>query len=312
VRTDEGIAALERAGEVVVLELGPSATGPMPGSPELVVLRARTGERLLSRQGKLLGSCGDGRVLGYRVSGTRWEVFDVVSGGEIARLERRAAMMLGVGPRCRALYLQDTDTRLGVFDLASAELHPLGELGGYVHELVPSRRHDDHSTWMASSDGAVLRYDERARDLRVVARAVPRATALAEGPEPGTVIYGDAAGVHLGRVSGATELLLGASGPVPWTSARVTRDHRALVLASPDTLAVVDLKAEALVSSVPFEGYSRLADWDEEGSMLAYPGDLEGTRTALVLPFGRGTQRTIGVLASNLRVDARGRVVLPR
>jgi len=312
VRPDEGVAALERSGEVVVLELGPSSSGLAPASPELVALRARTGERLLTRQGKLLGGCGDGRVLGYRVNGDAWEVFDVLSGAELAKLERRPAMVLGVGPRCGALYLQDTDARLSVYDLATRELHAVQTLPGYVHELVACRRHDESATWMASSDGAVLRFDERARELVEVTRAVPRATALAEGPTPGSVIYGDAAGVHLARANGEVELLLGASGTVPWTSARVTRDLRALVLASPESLAVVDLQAEALVSSLPAGGYSRLADWDDEGSMLAYPGDLEGTRAALVLPFGRGTQRAIGALASNLRVDARGRVVLPR
>lgn len=312
VRPDEGVSALERAGELVVLELGPSSSGATPGSPELVALRARTGERMLSRQGKLLGGCGDGRVLGYRVSGDAWEVFDVLSGGELARLERRPAMVLGVGPRCRALYLQDTDARLSVFDLETRELRAIRSLAGYVHELVPNLRHDERATWMASSDGAVLRFDEPTRELVEVARAVPRATALAEGPAPGSVVYGDAAGVHLVRATGEAELLLGASGTVPWTSARVTRDLRALVLASPESLAVVDLEAEALVGSLAAGGHSRLADWDDEGSMLAYPGDLEGTRAALVLPFGRSTQRAIGALASNLRVDARGRVVLPR
>ena len=75
-------------------------------------------------------------------------------------------------------------------------------------------------------------------------------------------------------------------------------------------LEFVDLNANRITASVAVNGMTRLAPWDDDGTVLAYAPNVEGLAHGFLVPFGRSISDAVGSLASNLRVDDAGNLVL--
>ena len=84
------------------------------------------------------------------------------------------------------------------------------------------------------------------------------------------------------------------------------------MLTSAIEIAVVETEAKAITGSVAIRGMTRLTPWGDEGSVFAYAPDLEGIENGVIVPFGAKIPDAVGALASNLRVDPRGNLMLKR
>src|SRR5690606_14981073 len=117
---------------------------------------------------------------------------------------RRPGFVIGTDPGCRRVLLQGLDGKL----LSAAvegdhgrdlEPAPVGATGpyvleGYVYDARPSRARDaarsiDSGLWLAASDGAMVRYDGATAALTAYGHAIPRATAMADGPRVGDLLF---------------------------------------------------------------------------------------------------------------------------
>ena len=75
-----------------------------------------------------------------------------------------------------------------------------------------------------------------------------------------------------------------------------------MLLASAERAVVLDLGRKELMGSLPLPGRSRLAPWDDEGSVLAWSFDRVGGPEGEVVPRGRSLARAVAEAVSNLEV----------
>jgi serine/threonine protein kinase len=308
----DGLTRLIRQGDLAAIEAsrGDKAVEAHQ-MPELSVLEVSTGKRLQSASGFLLGGCPDGRVLGYRVDGTSWVVFDLRTTSEVARLGRVPGFVIGVSPGCKKLYVQHQNGDLHAHAIAVGAAQSdvrVASAQGYVFDVEPSAGGEGIGPGLlvALSSGEVARIDEADDTLRLLGRGHPRATALGDGIAPGEALFADGIAVYRVRRSGQVDRLASTPPDAPWEDLAVTRDRKAIVLASASSVAVADVESGAVLGSVPLKGLTKITAWDDEGTMALYSPDLDGVSYGVLIPFGPKVIEAVGALASNLRVDDKG------
>lgn len=284
--------------------------------PELVVTEAATGRRLQSARGTLLGACPDGRILAWRVDGESWLVFEVRSGAVIGRAERRPGFVIGVGPSCGKLYTQRLDGRIEASRLAGEQTGApelVTEAKGFVFDSEPvAGQPGGAGLLVALSSGEVARIDENDNTVSIMARAAPRATALAAGAEPGEALFADGLGLWRLRSTGGAEKIVAAPPGAPWEDVLPVLAGAAILVASAEELSVVDVASGAVVAAAPIRGRTKLVRWGDSGSVLAFAPDVDGIAQGVVVPYGSDVVSAIGALSSNLRVGPSGALELKR
>ncbi len=294
-----------RAGDVVAVE----------GIDGVALLSAADGERKSAvEHAHLLGACSDGRPIGYIAEGASYRVFDVRSNIDLGTVKREPGIVVGLAPTCDKLYTQKLDGTLVATKLATGEPKDVIKLGGFVFDRKPAvARADDSSTHpgllVAVSGGPIVRIDAVDDSARIVGKAVPYASAIADGPEPLEALFADATGVMIARRDGQVERVLQSSGARVWEDIAVSKNRDALLLAAPDQLSVLSFSLGEVVFSSGRDEVTRFVPWDDEGSVLAFSPHLEGVTRALVIPGGPTLSAKVGVLASNLRVKD-GHIIL--
>lgn len=275
------------------------------------------GKRVLERPGHMLASCPDGKLLAWRrrESGV-WELFAARHGVHVRDVPREPALLLGVDPSCATLFLQRLDGTLGAVDLAArdgpVEVRTLQSpggwvLGGYVYDVRPSAGSSDPAhpvapgLWLAASDGAMVRLEGPQGEIRPYGHATPRATAMADGPSPGDLLFADATGVVVrSRTSAADRPMLDASGSRVWEDLQILPSGRTMLLAAVDRVAVLDMERRQIVDELDTGWRGRLAPWDEDGSVLVWGRPFDGGAVGEVIPFGRNLAVEVAAAVSNL------------
>ncbi|EYF07021.1 serine/threonine-protein kinase [Chondromyces apiculatus] len=278
---------------------------------------ARSGQRILTHEGRLLRRCDDGRIAGLRVDeGTSgWAFFDVRTGAVFAQVKRVPGLVLGLTGTCRTLLTQALDGALVATPLGAEGAAPraLGSLAGYVFDVEPSPERGEVGAGLllAVSSGAVVRVDDATGEVKVLAHAIPYATAIGDGPEAGDVAYADSTGVVLVQASGAIARVLEASWGAAWEDLHVSPGDRTMVLSSAERVALLDLARGELLGAIDAEGHERLVPWDEEGALLAWSFDRAGEAEGLVVPRGPALVREVARAVSNLGVEQKRLVPRP-
>ena len=275
------------------------------------------GKRLLERPGNFLARCPDDRLLGWRKKDDKsWELFGARHNVHVADLGREPALILGVDATCATLFLQRLDGTLAAVDLTGSEPLPkpraLTAPGGYafdgfVYDVRPSAASADPAIslpaglWLAFSDGGMVRLEGPEGTIHAYGHATPRATAMADGPLPGELLFADATGVVLReRQSAHDRTLLEATGEVVWEDLHSYRDGRALLLASAERLAVLEVERHEIVDELETEPRGRFASWDDEGSVMLWASSFDGAAVGEVVPIGRGLAAKVASSVSNL------------
>ncbi len=315
----DGLSRVVRSGEVVAVELSrKEADVASNAPPEILLLDAMTGRRRHSVRGYLLGNCPDGHVAGYRVDGDRYVVSDMLTGAELGSAPRTPGIVVGIAPSCAKLYRQTLDGSLIAEQLTTAQTPGSSKLiasaRGFAFDSEASVAFDQGAAGLlvALSSGELIRIDEITDEVRTLAVASPRATAIGDGVLPGEALFADATGVFRVRRSGQVESIAGPRSSAAWEDVARAQDGRAVVLTSAIEIAVVETEAKAITGSVAIRGMTRLTPWGDEGSVFAYAPDLEGIENGVIVPFGAKIPDAVGALASNLRVDPRGNLMLKR
>ena len=303
---ESGFTRIVRSGEFAIVELARTNDQSLAHEPaEIVVASAKTGRRLQRTRGFLLDACEDGRVLAYRRADDAYEVHDVRSAGEIARVPRARGVVLGLAPGCEKLYTQDLDGNLYAVTLADPSSRKLlASARGSVFEVkrVSAFGERGAGLLLGVSSGEILHVDEQTDQVRLLARANPRVTALSPGVGDGDVVFADQTGVYEIRGDGAVSRLAAPRIGSAWEDIVPAPKAGALVLASRSEVAILDTKARTITGSARLEGLTRGLVWDESGAVLLFPQGLVGVARGQLLPFGRELPEVIGALASNLRV----------
>lgn len=279
----------------------------------------------LMRRGRLLASCDDGRLVSWRRDEQHWTVFEARHDRDLFTVKRRPGFILGSDPECQRIYFQWHDGTLATvpIDGSSKERQPTvapapGDgfvLGGYVYDARPSHAGDGVSAglWLALSSGAVVRADATG-NLTAYGHANPRATALGDGPTPGTLLFADATGVTLRSPKTPDEHVLGPIIEREWEDLLVNDEM--LLLASAHGLALLDMKRKEIVGELETPPRGRIARWGDEGSVLLWPYSFMGPARGDVIPFGPGLAQKLAAAVSNLAAklddDLRPRTVLTR
>lgn len=305
----EGVAIVERSRKEQAIE--------RQELPELVVVEAGTGRRLQGARGHLLSSCEGGKIAAFRPEADRWVVFEVRSGGVLGVAKREPGIVVGLAPSCEKLYTQRLDGTIQVSDLRGETIgaaRVVATASGFVFDAKPSAAFPGGAAGLlvALSSGEVARISEDDDALRRLARAMPRATALGDGATAGETLFADSVGLwRIGR-DGAVERIVASPSGAAWEDVLPVRGGAALLVASVEELAVVDVEAHAMVASAPIRGRTRLLPWDTGGSALAYAPDVEGIDSGVIVPYGSDAVSAIAALSSNLRASPTGSLELKR
>lgn len=314
VSAHDGLTRIARVADVVAVQKARTIEQVRDEQPpDLALLYAKNGKRVASTKGFLLGACPGDRLLAYTISKDAYEIRELRLNLEVARIPREPGFVVGTGPSCTKLYTQRLDGTLVSHTLdSSGAARAVVQLAGFVFDTEPSAGDLSIGPGLlaAVSSGEVLRIDESADEARLVTTAKPRASALGDGMAPGETIFADAAGVHLVRASGEVVRIAPPRIGPAWEDVLATKDGRGVVVASSGELGVIDLSSRSLAATVPVIGMTRLARWDEHGTVLAYAPDLDGIAHGMLIPFAPRSTDAIGSLASNLRVDDAGNLVL--
>lgn len=312
----DGFTRVVKSADVVAVEKARDADHVRDNAPpEIVLLRDRSGERMSSTTGFLIGSCPDDRIAAYTPLDDHYEIRELRLNASLASIPREPGLFLGLGPGCTKAYTQRLDGAIVVHDLR--EKGPgrvVFEASGYAYDLerTAGAKGAGPATLLSLSSGEILRIEENDDSARVVARAKPRASALAEGVEPGEVLFADAAGLHRVLASGDVILVSPPRLGSAWEDMAVVDGRRAVLLASASEIAVLDLRTNDVTAAVAVPGMTRLTRWDKSGTMLAYAPNVEGLAHGILVPFDPSMTEAIGALASNLRIDGRGNLSIKR
>lgn len=271
-----------------------------------------SGQELLRREGRLLGRCPDGRFVSLRKEndGRNWSLFGLVHDVRIVTVVREPAFVVGVDPACRRLYFQGHEGRLGSVALDGGATDPTPiewsatPLGGYVYDVRRSAGWGDGSSglWLATSDGAIHRLDGASGELTAYGEATPRASAMADGTVAGQLLLADATGLSARGGDGTSSAILEPLPGRAWSDLRMLPDGAVLATWA-HGVAIVDPRRRELAAELPLAAHGRMADWDEQGSVVVWPFDFMGEPRGLVIPVGRDMASSVGEAASNLRAD---------
>jgi serine/threonine protein kinase len=302
-RPEDSIVAVERDETLIMFQIG----------DEMRFFSLPDGARLLTRKASFLRRCADGRWLGWRADGDVYRVFDAFIGTAMGDVPREPGFVVGADGACRALIHQRLDGTIVEHPFGGGSPRPIAKADGYVFDVrsSPARGGIPSGLWMSLSSGAIARFDDATRSIRVYGYATPRATAIADGPQPWEVVYADASGVFLLRPGAQPEWLRDGAGNVEWGDLSVSPDGTSLLLAAGDRLAALDLVRRELVGSVEGEGKERFLRWDDDGSLLLWSFDRHGGPEAVVIPRGVPLAKAVARAVSNLEVDE-GRLTLRR
>lgn len=263
----------------------------------------RKGEPILRRPGRLLRSCPNGSLLAYRRAnqGAVWEIFDARRDLVLKRVAREPGFVLGADGACKAALVQHHEGGLATVSLTEggpdpAPLRVGPALDGYVYDVRQSG--DGGGLWLAVSDGTMWRWSPEG--LVAFGRATPRATAMADGHAPGTLLFADEAGVHRRRGEEAATLLFPVRGDRVYEDLRAV-DARMVVLSWAHGVALLDTIRLELAGTLDLEMGGRLSRWDADGSLLVWPYAFMGGPRGSILPLGGPLAVEIGAQTSNLR-----------
>ncbi len=315
------VALVERGGDVLALEVGGN----------VVALDALTMKRLAVRPGHFLASCPDGRLLAWRVASEgEWQLFGARHDVSYARVAREPGVVVGADPECRHVFFQRLDGTLAAVALEEGRRDELREpvpiapaggafvLDGYVFDVRASQGGSigdvavEPGLWLAFGSGAMVRADGKLGGLLPYGHAMPRATAMADGPRPGELLFADETGVVLRCQGGPDRRLLGAYADREWSDIAVFPGGRHIALAWADGVAVLDSERSEIVGELELPGRGRFARWDQEGSLLTWSRAFRGELAGEVIPIAPSLARKVGLTASNLRavLDVTGRPVV--
>jgi len=305
----ESVAAVHREGDEVIWQVGGN-----------VRIHKIGGEEVLRRPGHLLAGCPDGRLLSWRRKDEHhWELFGARSDVKLATVRRKPGYVVGTDAGCHRVLFQTLDGQLGSVDLRAAKAAepvaptpltgPAGNyvMEGYVYDARPSTGWTGEGgppaagVWLAFSGGAMVRVDGPSGAIRPYGHATPRATAMADGPHPGQLLYADETGVVLRSEQGQDRVLLAPTAERVWEDIRLLPGGNLLLLASAHGVAMLDLARREIVGELETRGRGRLAPWDDEGSTLVWAFDFMGQPAGEVIPIGRSLAKEVGSAASNLR-----------
>jgi len=297
----DAVVAVARLGDGVLWQHGRS----------LVAVGADRSVRF-RREASLLAICPDGRALAWRAAGDAWEVLDAVADKVVQRVRRAPGFVLGVEPSCRRFFVQRLDGRVASASLdgpAEAVVEPRvidpGAGGyavdGYVFDVRPSAARGDlePGLWLAWSTGAMARADASGA-LRSYGHAAPRATAMADGPLDGELLFADEAGVFVRATGAQDRRVVAPQSDREWSDARTLPGGEVGLLGWSGGLALVDLARGELLGSTEIEGRERFASWDADGSVVAFGFALAGPPEGELVPIGAGLAREVAARASNL------------
>lgn len=288
---DDSVLAVERAqGDAVALQIG----------TEVRLYDRRSGERLQTRAGHLLGRCDDERLLAWQAIGESYRVIVVGTGHEVATIPRAPGFVLGVDPSCSELLVQRVDGAIEAVHLATGAARRLAEADGYVYDARPGRR-GLARTLLAASSGALAEVVWPSGEVRLLGYASPRASMVGEGPG-GEVLYADATGVVELGPNGERRQLLPASGRAPWSDVAWSSDGKSLLVGSVEEVGVLDIERRELAGTYPLEGFGRFAPWDADGSVLLWSYDRVGGAAGKVIPNSRALALEAAASLSNLTV----------
>jgi len=278
---------------------------------EIRFYRIDTGKRELTRKGNLLRRCDDKRLAAWEREGKpgedakSWRIFDARSGATMATIKREPGIILGVDAGCHNLYYQRVDGALiaAPFDAEPANYRVMAQADGYVFDARPSaeRNADGPGLWLAFSSGALARIDENRNAVRVVGYANPRASALADGPLPGELVYADATGVVLLGAQSASRFLE-PMGATVWEDISVATDGKSMFLLSIDRVAAFDIVRREIVGTMPLRGRTRFLPWDGNGAVMTWSFDSVGDAEADIIPRGREVTNKLSRALCNLRI----------
>jgi hypothetical protein len=283
------------------------------------------GKEKWRRPGNLLLRCPDGRLLAWRKAGEpKWEIFDARDGTSLRSVARKPGFVLGADPSCRRMFFQELDGHVASVTLAggAAELvtpqriDPGGGgyvIDGYAYDARPSaggertgtgdaRETVEPGLWLAFSSGAMVRADASGT-IASYGHASPRATAMADGPTAGDLMFADETGVVLRAKATKDKQLLPPSADREWSDARLFPDKKHALVASATMAAVLDVERGELVGEVEVPARGRIAPWDSEGSMLLWAYSFMGPPRGDVVPIGRALAVKVGQSASNLLAE---------
>jgi serine/threonine protein kinase len=297
---NDSVVAVERDDSAVMFQV----------KDELRFYALREGARLFTRKGNFLRRCADGRYLSWIAEGAVYRVFDAWVGSTAGLVPRAPGLVLGADAACATLYTQRLDGVILAQPLAGGAARELAAADGYVYDARPSAR-GAAGLLLALGSGAVARLDDARGAVHVLGYATPQATAIADGPRAGEVVFADATGVGLLRPGAPTTWLRDGVGAGEWEDLSVAPDGDSMLLASEGRIAVLDLLRHEVLGSIAVEGRGRLSRWDDDGSVLAWSFGRAGGADGVVIPRGVALARAVSTAVSNLTVE-KGRLTIRR
>lgn len=273
-----------------------------------------TNRRVQSGTGNLIRLCDDGRLLAWKLEGDFYKFFDIRNDLNARTIARKPGLLIGADASCSGILHQGLGGSVALYDLSAApdaKATELAHADGYVYasKESPARGQVGSGTWMAFSSGALARFDDKTRALRLWGYATPRATAIGDGPEPGDLSFADADGVSLIKRSGEQKRVLEGWTGEPFSDLSTSPDGTTMLLATGERIYVLDLHRKEIVGEMRADGRSRLSVWDRGGSVFAWTFDRTGGAEGQIFPRGLELAQRVAQSASNLRVKDRKLVV---
>ncbi len=303
-RAGAAVANIVRDGPAVLWQVG----------PDVHVYEAETGKLVLTKPGNLLRRCNDGRIAAWSKGPSGYRVFDVRTNATIGETPREPLLILGVDSACSALFVQSLDGAITARPLGepAAPPQPIAVADGYVFDvrLSAARQGMGSGLYLLVSSGAIARIDDATRTVRLLAYATPRATAVADGPAPGEVLFSDATGVLLLRATGVTDRVSETDAEAAVTDVATSPDGNTILFLAGQKLHVLDVaRGERRATSA--KSHERILAWDDEGSVLLWSSDRAGPAEGTIVPRAKALALRVAQAASNLEVDKRTIVIKP-
>ncbi|MBK8258165.1 MAG: serine/threonine protein kinase [Polyangiaceae bacterium] len=308
-KEDEGIpgvsvANIVRDGSKVAWQVG----------AETILFDYATGRRLSGRKGNLLRRCADGKLAGWRKTDRAYKVFDVYTDATIGEVPNDPQLILGIDAKCTSLFTQSLEGEIFARPLGTGEPpKTLALADGYVYDvrLAAERGADGPGLYLLVSSGAIARLDETSRTIRMLTYTTPRATAVADGPSPGEVLFSDATGVLVLRASGSIDRLSETDADVTISDVAAASDGRTVLFLGGQKLHVLD-PASGERRAMKVKTVERILNWDEEGTVLLWSNDRVGPPAGTIIPRAKALAKRVAESTSNLSVTEKGDLQIRR
>lgn len=296
------VAAVVRDGDGIAWQI----------SGQIHLYDATSEKRILTRAGNLLRKCENGKVAAWSRGESSFRVFDLRSDATMGEVPREPMLVLGIDASCTTLYTQSLDGAISARPLGSpAPTQVIALADGYVYDVRLSAARPGQGTglYMLVSSGAIVRIDDATRAVRLLTYATPRATAVADGPAPGEVLFSDATGVLLLRADAALKRVSESDAEFTVTDVAAAPGGKTVLFLAGPKLNVIDaLSGERRVLKV--QNHERLLEWDKEGSLLLWSSDREGAADGAIVPRATKLVTRVAEATSNLQVNEAGEVVI--